>query len=271
MLTLFYRNQKNKKWQDRPQLYRGRFYFVRQVVQIVAMIGVVTLLAVTFLYFRNSPALGIRHVDVLGDLTHLSHDDVVVLSELKASDKLFAVNLTSVRDNIRRHPWVEDVSIRREFPDTVQITVTEREPLALLMVGDGYLVDKMGRVFKKWEDTDVRDLPVITGFDAEEIARFPALTRQRLNDAVAFLKFLNKQSFFLDDAVSEVNLDAVYGFTVFTLSDGLEIFYGKGDPQTKQAKLEKFKLTKFFTDKRVTRLDLALDGKIIARERAQNN
>ncbi len=263
---MFRRKHHNRKWHDRPQLYRGRFYFLRKLAQLVLILGVVVFLFAATVYFRTSETLGIKHVSVIGKLKHMTIDDVILLSGIKRSDKLFAIDLGAVRAGILRHPWVDDVTIRREFPDTIQISVTEATPVALLMIDGFFLVDAHGRVFKKWEAGDERNLPVISGLNKDFVTTYPAMAAKQLTKVLDFLKFVNEQEFYKMDPVSEVSLDAVYGFTVVTSERPLTIFYGNDDVETKQKKLEKFKLSEFFENKRITRLDLAVNDKVVVRE-----
>lgn len=259
------RRGENRKWQHRPQLYRGRFYYLKRAGQALLFLSLAGALSGFVLYIRYSDALGIRTVEVLGELTHLDRDGVIVLSGIRKTDKLFTVNLERIQQNILAFPWVRAVSVRREFPATIQIHVTERKPLAQLLAGGRYLIDENGVVFKKWEPGDPSDLPVITGFSREEIERYPLLTRNFLMRTVAFLKYLHKWDFYKEYAISEVHFDSVFGFTVYTQREGLEIYYGRDDFARKQQKLEKFKLSKAFSKISFVRLDLDSQDRVVAR------
>ena len=259
------RKKQNRKWQERPQLYRGRFFYVRQIAQVLLAFFVCAAFVSLVLYFRNSQALAIRKVEVFGDLHHLSKEDVVALSEIKYGKNLFTLDLDLVQKNIMRFNWIKEVQIRREFPATVQISIVERKPQALLLADKLYLVDESGKVFANVMANDPKDFPVITGFTVDEMREYPALARERLNQAISFLHFLSVQDFYKENPVAEIHAEGSLGYTVYTVKQGLEIYYGMGDYKEKQAKLEKFKLSKFFEDKRYQRLDLDTKGRVIAR------
>lgn len=259
------KNKKNRKWDERPQLYKGRFFYLKQVAQIFLVVfGVVSVLALLN-YFRHSEALSIRKVEILGELKHITKDQVLKLSGLEQGDKLFTVSFSDVRENILRFSWIEAVRIRREFPDTIQIFVTERKPMALLLAGSLYLMDESGKIFKKTDKGEALDLPVITGFAREELEKYPYLMKSYLKVSVNVLKYFQEQDFYRNDPVSEVHFDSVSGITVFTKNKGLEVFYGRGDFELKHKSLEKFKLSKYFNNANFVRLDLDSNPKIIAR------
>lgn len=261
----FGRNNQNRRWNERPQLYRGRFYFFKRLMQVVIVLAGIAGIISAAAYFKNSDTLSIRSVEVLGDLTHLTRDDVIVLSEISKGDKLFSLNLSDVQKNIRRHPWIKQVRVRREFPDKIQIYVTERQPKAVLMSGEAYLVDQKGDVFKKTDGDSVDHLPIVTGFDVGEMQKYPLISRRSLDEVLSFLDFVVAQEFFQNEQISEVHYDRVFGYTVFTRDTGLEIYYGRDDYQEKHRKLERFRLSPQYEQSAFIRLDLDSKDKVVAR------
>lgn len=255
----------NRKWQKRPQLYRGRFFYLKQIFQVTILLSIVVSVFGVVLYFQRSEALFIKHIPVSGVLDHISADDVVRLSQITPNDKLFSIDLKTIIENIKRFSWIDEVRVRREFPDTIQIDVQERQPIALLKLKDFYYIDKNGKVFAKVAAHDSPDLPVLTGLDDDFAKRYPALSKIYLKSALDFLSFLQKQNFYQKNVISEIHFDPVIGYTVFTADNNLEIYYGRDATQKKQEKLEKFSQSKHFNPAQFVRLDLDAKNKVIAR------
>jgi cell division protein FtsQ len=260
-----FKRKKNRKWQERPVLYKGRFFYLRQVAQILLVAFGLLLILSGYLYFKNSSSMMVRTVEVTGGIKHLSVQNVIDLSEIKQTDTLFSVRLHQIQKNVLRHPWVREVRVRREFPDTIQIFVKEFEPVALLHVEGWYLVDGRGIVFKKMGGHDPKDLPIISGLKRQDIQDHPYLSRQALQTCLGFLQFLGQQAFYRDDPVSEIVYDEIFGMTVFTQNRGLEVYYGQNSFEQKQAQLEKFKLFSIFRLQNFVRLDLDSPGRVIGR------
>ena len=255
----------NRKWDQRPQLYRGRFFYVRQIVQgAVAVFAILSLVAL-FLFLRQAEAFKIHDIVVTGNLHHVSLDDVLSLSQIQKGQGIFSANLSDVQKNIMHHSWIESAQVRRDFPDKIQINIVERKPSAILIAQDLYLVDDVGSIFKKMEVSDDHDLPVMTGFDFEGLKKYPHIMRERVGACFKTLQLLVSQRFYQTQPISEINCDETLGYTVFAGDKGLEIFYGKGDVKPKQAKLEKFKLSKQYDEKKFMRLDLDSKNRVIAR------
>lgn len=256
---------KNKKWEKRPQLYKGRLFYLKRSLQIAGIAFVMITALATYLYFEKSDTLFVKNVTVLGQLKHLLADDVIKISGLKNRDKLFDIDLDKTSQNINRHPWIAEVQVRREFPHTVQIHVKERTAQAVLLINSFYLVDSSGRVFKKMEGNDFHDLPVITGFDENFVNRHPNLSKKYLREALDFLASAQGYDFYKKFRISEINFDAVFGFTVYTKTGQFEVYYGRGDINQKQKKLERFVSSDRFEKDKILRLDLNAKDKIVAR------
>lgn len=259
------RRQGNRKWQERPQLYRGRFFHFRQIAQATLWVSAVLAVVAIVVFVRTSSSLNITRIEVLGNHPHLTDRQVVILSEIRPENNIFAIDFETVRARLLRHPWIESVRLRREFPGTVRIHVTEHKPLALLLANDLYLVSVDGKIFKKANATDPRELPVLTGFDAKAIRQYPQLTLARLKTSLGFLKFLLVQPFYQGDPPSEVHYDSIMGFTVHTRDTGLEIYYGATAPEKRHAKLEMFSRSHEYAEVAFVRIDLDGENRVVAR------
>lgn len=256
----------NKRWQHRPQLYRGRFLHLRTLALSALWLLLALLVVATFIFFRNSEALSLRHVKISGSHSFLADTDILALAGVVLEQNLVTINLDHMKAGIERHPWVEQATLRRSFPDTLEITVRERTPVALLFAEKFYLIDASGKVFAAWHEGLPLDLPIISGFDAGDLRRFPQYFAQELKDCVSHLIYLSSRSVFKSDPISELRFDPGTGISVFTRNRGIEIHYGSGDLEDKQSRLEKFVASREFTRTAYVRVDLDMAQKIVARK-----
>jgi cell division protein FtsQ len=100
---------------------------------------VIALLAVAVLH---SPLLVVRRPRVSGEV-QTAPADILRAAGLTGRPLMISLSLTGAATAIERLPWVETARVRRSWPDTVIVTVTERVPVAIV-VSD--LVDASGRV-----------------------------------------------------------------------------------------------------------------------------
>ena len=113
---------------------------------------------------RRTPVLQIGTLAVQGN-HHLSTGEVLALaSELQGQNILLA-DLDVQRTRLLTSGWVEEATLRRVLPSTVEIAIAEREPVGLgRFSGQLYLVDGVGNVIDEYGPAFVGfDLPIIDG------------------------------------------------------------------------------------------------------------
>jgi cell division protein FtsQ len=146
-----------------------------------------------------SDRLRVSRVDVSG-AHFLSEGEVRELLGPAVGRNLLTLDLVGLQKRLRASPWVADAVVRRTLPDTLQVEVRERVPLALAEMDRLYLMDSEGALIDLYGPrTAGFDLPIVrglTGTDAE--AR-----RARAEKAGALLKDLGD----LESEVSEVSVD----------------------------------------------------------------
>jgi cell division protein FtsQ len=93
----------------------------------------------------RQPAFALRQVVIVGALKRVNpaHLEAVIREELRGT--FFTLNLPEARTSLQRVPWVKGAALRRQWPNRLQIALTEHEPLARWI--EGALVDTQGEVF----------------------------------------------------------------------------------------------------------------------------
>ena len=107
---------------------------------------------------------------------------------------ILAYDLDQARQRIEVLPWVDTASVERMLPDTILLSVIERQPLALWQSkGRFELIDHKGKVISKQSIERFADLLVVVGKDAPE-------------NAAALLGILETQPQLMDLAMSAVRV-----------------------------------------------------------------
>lgn len=68
-------------------------------------------------------------------LKELSPELVTKAASMQLGDAMLSMSLKEIRQNIEALPEVRDAKVRRQFPDTITITITERVPSAVWQYG----------------------------------------------------------------------------------------------------------------------------------------
>jgi len=142
-----------------------------------------------------SGKLGFTVEDVLVvGRSQTSRDDLMQAVRLARGAPILAYDLEQARKRIEVLPWVGSASVERMLPDTILLSVVERQPLALWQrKGRFELLDHQGKVILKHGIEMFSDLLVVVGKDAPQ-------------NAAALLAVLQTQPHLMDLAKSAVRV-----------------------------------------------------------------
>jgi len=138
---------------------------------------------------------------------------------------LWALDRDAVAQAMAAHPWVRTVEVTRSLPDTLQLRVEERAPVALASLGDLYVVDADGAPFKRLSPAEALDLPLLTGLTREAAEKDPTGTAVRLREALGVADAYQRA--FERPRLSEVQLGEA-GFDL-VIADGTRVVLGRDD------------------------------------------
>ncbi|MBI5286571.1 MAG: FtsQ-type POTRA domain-containing protein [Deltaproteobacteria bacterium] len=205
-------------------------------ISVVSLFGALFILG-GLLYHQllNAPYLEIKEITING-VKRVSREDVLELMGTRPGDNILAIDIRGVGNRIKTNPWVEDVRVGRNLPDRLSVEVKERNPVAFLNLDALYLLDNKGNAFKRAALEDELDMPVISGLNGmtgvEE-------GRELLLEAIELIHLLSgRHPFGLGD-VSEIRVDRLYGLSIYTITDGVKIEFGRGSLPKKLERLDR--------------------------------
>ena len=145
----------------------------RQLNAIAVAIAVAALAMLVFagtFWAVRQPVFALQQVVIHGALARANpaHVEAVVREELKGT--FFTMRLGEARDSLVKVPWVRAVALRRTWPMTLEISVSEHEPLARW--NDGALVNVQGETFSGDYDGELPQFSGPEGSAADVTARF---------------------------------------------------------------------------------------------------
>ena len=169
-------------------------------------------IALGFQKFSEVEILPIESVQIEGEFNYLSEQDLKQKALPYVQAGFFSVDLKLIRQILIGLPWVEDVSIRRQWPNELRVRVIEKQPVAFW--GEDGLLSSRASLFKP-EKIDVNlKLPQIYGpngqheFMLQELGRMQAwLTGTQL-------------------MISKIKQDARRSWTLY-MASGIELRLGR--------------------------------------------
>ncbi len=231
---------------DLVQIRRRNRVILRSL--LVAAICVNGALGLMLLYvvFLQMPYLNLQQVDVHGN-RHLSREEVVEASDLEGGMNLLTVNLGSVAEKLKRHPWIRSASVFRRFPGRIIIEIQERIPRAILAAGRPYYIDETADYFTRVFPGDPVNYPLFTGVRPEQLGSRRPQVREMLRRGLALLDLMErKRSGLKLTNLAEIRINLNDGFSLITMS-GRTIVLGK---DKFAAKIDRYARLKRFLSRR---------------------
>ncbi len=88
--------------------------------------------------FYDNPEFMLKHVEI-GTDGRLTKQEILTTAQVPATINLLKIDIASIDTRLRERSQVKDVRVNRKVPDTLEIAVWEREPVAWLGYrGGGY-------------------------------------------------------------------------------------------------------------------------------------
>ncbi|MEW7983866.1 MAG: FtsQ-type POTRA domain-containing protein [gamma proteobacterium symbiont of Phacoides pectinatus] len=107
--------------------------------------------------------LPLRVVRIDGGLKHLDRSTLETAVGRVVTGNFFTVDVDAVRSAASSLAWVDRVSVRRVWPDTLLMRVVEQRPLARW--GDGAMLNERGEIFRPAVEGVIEGLPLLAGPD----------------------------------------------------------------------------------------------------------
>lgn len=112
-------------------LFRGLFRGMGLALALALGLGFFVLaslgLLATYRWLQGNEFFALRQVEVRG-ATRLTAEEVVVLAGVEQGGSLLDVSIAQALDRLEAYPWIAGAAVRRELPDRLVISVTEKAP-----------------------------------------------------------------------------------------------------------------------------------------------
>lgn len=153
---------------------------------------------------------------------------------------LIGLDCSQVEEKLLSLPAVARAVVERNWPSTVEISIVENIPVALLhnKISKGtelQYINRKGLPFMQVRPGSDIDFPVITGlFEIDE----PTVRERALAEVLVFLKKVNDNNPHLPaQSVSEIHLSRDGEMVVYLVEYPFPIFFGSSDTSRKYARL----------------------------------
>lgn len=111
---------------------------------------------------QHLPVFPLREVVVQGELNQVTRTQLEYVARGAISGNFFTVNVDAVRASFEKLPWIRRVSVRRHWPDSLELAVEEQTAVARWrqLQGEYRLVNPYGELFVA---ASTESLPLFSG------------------------------------------------------------------------------------------------------------
>ena len=207
------------------------------------------------IFFQSKTNLSIQKATITGHYyTH--KEDVIEAIGLEQNSPIFQLDLDTAIEEIKKLPWVKEVSIQRILPDSIHVQLVEKIPLVSWQNNYKYLpIDIEGNPIAD-EKTILSHLILVVGTDApqhspdliKQLSAFPKIM-QRVKSAVRVGG--RRWNLILDD-----------------IKTGTQIYLPDTDIYLALQRLNKLQEESRLLDKDLEKIDVRFTDRLIVREKS---
>jgi cell division protein FtsQ len=176
-------------------------------------------------HLLEDPFFRVREVEVEG-CRKIAKETLLPLIPMEGMPNLFAVRLRDVARRLESHPWIEEVRMRKVFPNKIWIQIQERKPIAILQLEELYYIDTKGVIFSRVADREEYNYPFLTGLTRQVLEKDPTEAKHLIMKALELLNTVSHEKVSPREEISEILMEKTLGIYCFTQAEGLEVRLG---------------------------------------------
>jgi cell division protein FtsQ len=191
-----------------------------------------------WVYIRllGDPYFRVKEVEVEGG-RKITKEALLSLTVMEGRPNLFSVKLKEVVKQIESHPWIEQVRVRKVFPNKILIQVEERKPMAIIQLEELYYIDTRGEIFSPVGEKDEYNYPYLTGLTRQVLEKDPVEAKHLISKALELLRVALQEKMPPLEEISEIHMEKAFGIHCFTKAEGVEVKMGWEDFREKLKRL----------------------------------
>lgn len=237
------REIKSKRVEKRPRKPQANELTKRWVYLVmIALLALILLVGSVMAYSKvtGSQLFVLKEIELQGT-KRVSSEELLRTLETYKSRSLWQLDLQAIRTTMERNSWVQEAEVSRVLPDSLRITIHEREPVAPWHSPQGPVV---------WVDREARSLgeldfnqmekvpPIIVGLEVGTGEVIKAANQRRMQVYQLLLNELDQGGAKLSEEVDEVDLKDVQAVRLM-LKRKISVFVGSSEFRSRLEKANK--------------------------------
>ena len=185
--------------------------------------------------FVYVPFFTLREVKLVG-ATYISREDILKIANIYYGEPLFELETDEVTKRLLNDLRIEEVTVKRELPFTLEVNIKERIPVATVNCDYGYLdLDRNGKVIDSYKTLKIMQIPMITGALVKDLYIGDDVKDEMVKKILFFLQQMNETSLNKISEIAIIGPEYVVAYT--NTSKAVQIRLGKLERLEDKARL----------------------------------
>lgn len=197
--------------------------FLSKILLII--IGLIVAIILVFI----SGVFDINEIEVEGN-NHVSKEQIISFSEIELNTNIFSASKKDVYNKIKDNAYVDDVQIKKVFPNKIKLIIEERKVEYCIEVASGFAyVDKKGYIL---EISNLKpNTPILMGCSTE-IANLSPNDRlnnddlKKMNMALKIMDIANAIDF--SNLITRIDISNSNNYTIYLDTASKVVYLGDG-------------------------------------------
>ena len=231
VITTRKNNTKNKKTKSTKNNHIDNYNIQEQKQKKknkTIKITILTVLIIAAIIFAMlSPIFNIKNITVVGN-NQISKEEIISLSGIYLDENMFKISKLKIVNNIKQNAYINQVTISKKLPDTIQITVVEREPTYMLEYGNGYVyVNNQGYMLEI--SSIKKELPILLGIatSKEDYKEGNRLNNEDLEKLGTVIKIMNAaKNKEISNLITSIDITDENNYTLYLETEKKTVYLG---------------------------------------------
>lgn len=194
------------------------------VIKIFIILLLIIILAIIL---ASSEIFNVKEISVTG-IDKLTQNEIISFSNIKIEDNIFKINFGKTKNLIEENSYVEEVFIKRKFPNKIEIEIKERNVKYMLQLAESYIyIDGQGYILEISKDK--KEVPILLGIftdlsnieSGDRLAKEDLIKLNTVNKIVGTCK--NYEIFSL---LTKIDITEDLNFILYFESEGKNAYIG---------------------------------------------
>ena len=169
--------------------------------------------AAVLAFFVYVPFFTLSEIKLVG-AKYLTQEDIMKIGDIYMGEQLFRLETDVVQSRLSKDLRIEEVSVRRHLPHTLEINIKERRPLATIVCDYGYLdLDRNGVIIDSYKSLKTMKIPMINGAVIRDLYIGDEIEDEHVKKILDFLQRLNEETLNRLSEIAIVEADYIVMYT----------------------------------------------------------